>query len=86
MGDMIEQLSQALKDARGGLEEQKVGIQSFDAQTKRIAATGGMMDPADVAAIAAGIVHQAIAQPDPMQQQPAQPELMPDPAAPMLKY
>lgn len=72
MGQMIEQLSGQLQAERADREQQEINIKSFDAETKRMVATAGNMDPADIAAIAAAIAHQAIMNPNPEQQQQPQ--------------
>ena len=85
MGQMIEHLSQALQEARGGVDSDKVRIQAYDAETKRLQALGQPLDPELVAHVATQVVMQMMqtgapdqpqgAPPDPaqMQQQQQQP-------------
>lgn len=79
MGQMIEHLSQMLREAQQGREQKEVNIKAFDAETRRFTALGQPIDPEMVAHLATQLVMQMMqegspqgAPPDPMQQQ-AQP-------------
>lgn len=58
MGKMIEHLSQALQDARGGKDQQDTNIKAYEAETRRLSALGQPLDPEVVAHVATQVVMQ----------------------------
>jgi hypothetical protein len=75
MGQMIEQLTQELQQAKQGKEQQDTNIKAYDAETKRLQALGQPLDPQVVAHVATQVVMQMMqtgspegSPPDPSQQ------------------
>lgn len=74
MGQMIEHLSQALQEARGGVDSQKLEIETYRAESDRMKALGDRIDPEVISHIATQVVLQMMQTGMPMQPQGAPPD------------
>jgi hypothetical protein len=68
----IQDLQKKLDDAlnKAEIEEGKLSIAAYDAETKRMAALGGSLSPDQVVQIAQQTLQQMLMQPDPLEQEP----------------